>query len=66
MEPFVKDNLKAIKELFFIGLDFMHKNFSTEDLVQYGMINKREFLKLGIEEAEVDSWLFQWGRDKDK
>jgi hypothetical protein len=64
MEPFVKENLKAIKELFFVGLDFMSKNFGGDDLVQYAMINKRELLKLGIEEVEIDTWLLEWNRRK--
>lgn len=65
MDAFLKNNLQNIKELFFVGLDFMHKNFSYEDLIEYGMINKIEFLKIGITEAEIDSWLFEWGQGKE-
>jgi hypothetical protein len=63
MGKFVQENLNGIKELLFIGLDFLSRNrenFTEVDLIRYALIQKTNLLELGIEEAIIDEWFVEW------
>lgn len=58
---------ETIKELLYIGLNFMIENFNDKTLREYIKINRATFTETGVVTGEeFDKWIGEWSNNHEK